>query len=248
MPHDTPRLWGNTDREEGDTGAVGGPRRARRLAAAILLAGLSMLVAIWWVINDIIVDERDGAIQHAAVDGRNLDIAFQEEITRILNADAVAMKAVADRMRAEPGRFDINAWAKAIPLLSQATLHASIIGPDGKLQSTTLQEGPAPLDLSDREHFRVHLDDRYQGIYVSQPVMGRMSHQITIQLSERVDAGDGKFLGVIVFALLPEQLTMLHRMIDLGQHGVLAVIGASDGVIRARFGPGLDGVMGTGAG
>lgn len=180
MPHDTARLWGKTDREEEYAIADGGRRRARRLAATVLFTGLLLLAAIWWGINDIVVDQRDSAVQHAVVDARNLDIAFQEEITNILNADAVAMKIVADRMRAEPGRFDINAWARDIPLLSRATLHASIIGPDGKLQSSTLQEDPEPLDLSDREHFRVHLDDHFKGIYVSRPVRGRLSHQVTI--------------------------------------------------------------------
>jgi PAS domain S-box-containing protein len=247
MPQDTAQLWGKTDREGEDAIADGGRRRARRLAGIVLLTGLLLLAVIWWVINDIVVEEQNSAIQNAVVDARNLDIAFQAEITRILNADAVAMKAVADRMRAEPGRFDINAWARDIPLLSEATLHASIIGPNGTLQSSTLQEDPAPLDLSDREHFRIHLNDRFKGIYVSRPVRGRLSHQVTIQLSQRAEGADGRFLGVVVFALLPEHLTMLHRMIDLGPHGVMAITGATDGVIRARFGPGSDGVLGTGA-
>lgn len=246
MPLDLPSFGLGVHRGRGHVPRDRDLSRARRLAGLILAAGVVLLVAIWWVIGGIIVDERAVAMQHAITDVSNLDIAFQEEITRILNADAAAMQAVADRMRAEPGSFDINAWAKEIPLLSQATLHASIIGPDGKLQSTTLEEHPPLLNLSDREHFRVQADGRFRGIYVSRPVMGRLSHHTTIQLSRRVEAPDGKFLGVIVFALLPEQLTTLNKSIDLGQHGVMAVIGATDGVIRARFGSGADGELGTG--
>ena len=247
MPLDLPSLSLGVRRGRANLTGDRDLSRARRLAGLILVAGLVLLAAIWWVIGGIIFDERDVAIQHAETDARNLNIAFQEEITRILNADAAAIQAVADRMRAEPDKFDINAWSKEIPLLSQATLHASIIGPDGQLQSSTFEAHPPPLNLGDREHFRVHLDSRSRGIYVSPPVMGRLSHRTTIQLSRRVDSVDGKFLGVVVFALLPEQLTTLHKSIDLGQHGVMGVIGASDGVIRARFGSGADGELGAGA-
>ena len=139
MPLDLPSLSLGVRRGRANLTGDRDLSRARRLAGLILVAGLVLLAAIWWVSGGIIFDERDVAIQHAETDARNLNIAFQEEITRILNADAAAIQAVADRMRAEPDKFDINAWSKEIPLLSQATLHASIIGPDGQLQSSTFE-------------------------------------------------------------------------------------------------------------
>jgi signal transduction histidine kinase len=69
-------------------------------------------------------------------------------------------------------------------------------------------------------------------------VVGRVSGQTTIQVSRRVEGAGGTFLGVIVFSLAPGQLTTLHRSIDLGPGGRLAVIGSTDSIIRARFGTG----------
>jgi hypothetical protein len=119
-------------------------------------------------------------------------------------------------MRIAHGAFDIHAWAREIPLLSNATIQAGIIGPDGRLVSTTLDPAREPIDLSDREHFRIHLDGRFQGIFIGKPVTGRVSHQITINETRRVDAEDGTFLGVIMFALSPADLTTLNTSIDLG--------------------------------
>ncbi|HEY1886963.1 MAG TPA: PAS-domain containing protein, partial [Roseiarcus sp.] len=137
-------------------------------------------------------------------------------------------------MRTARGAFDIHAWAPEIPLLSNPTIQAAIIGPDGRLVSTTLDPPPEPIDVSDREHFRIHLDGRFQGIFIGKPVMGRVSHQVTINVTRRVDAEDGSFLGVIMFALSPANLTTLNTSIDLGPHGTIALIGMDD-MVRARF-------------
>jgi hypothetical protein len=54
-------------------------------------------------------------------------------------------------------------------------------------------------------------------------VTGRVSHQITINVTRRVDAEDGTFLGVIMFALSPANLTTLNTSIDLGPRGSIAL-------------------------
>jgi len=223
-------------------------RRAWLIVGGIVATGVALLVVIWLSIGGIVHAEHDAAMRHAATEAANLDAAFQEELSHTLSADAAAMTMVAERMRTSQGQFDIHRWAQKIPQLTEATVQAAIIGPDGKLLSTTLDPHPQPIDLSDREHFRVHLDGHFKGIFVSPPVLGRVSHQTTIELSQRVEDADGRFLGVIAFSLLPGQLTGLHRAVNLGAHGLMAVVGTADGVIRARFSsadPG--GVLGSGA-
>ena len=64
-----------------------------------------------------------------------------------------------------------------------------------------------------------------------------------IQVSKRVDDANGHFLGILVFALAPDDLTTLHRSVDLGPHGLIALVG-TDGKLRARFGDGPDAGMG----
>jgi PAS domain S-box-containing protein len=189
---------------------------------------------------------REAAMDRARSEGRNLAAAFAGEVTQILDGAAGAMEIIARRMRDAQGRFDIHEWASEIPLLSSATMQGAIIGPDGRLVSTTLDPAPQPIDLGDREHVRVHLDSRFPGIFIGKPVVGRVSGKTTINVTRRVDADDGSFLGIIMFALAPANLTALHTQIDLGVGGTLTLVGL-DHTIRARFTPeNVDGLSSIG--
>ncbi len=209
-------------------------RRCRVTTIEIVAVGIIVILALWTAVAASITTAREAAMDRTRSEERNLAAAFADELTHILGGVAGAMEIVAQRMRTASGAFDIHAWAREIPLLSNATIHAGIIGPDGRLVSTTLDPAPEPIDLSDREHFRIHLDGRFQGIFIGKPVTGRVSHQITINVTRRVDAEDGTFLGVIMFALSPANLTTLNTSIDLGPRGSIALIGLDD-IVRVRF-------------
>ncbi|MBV8504482.1 MAG: PAS-domain containing protein [Alphaproteobacteria bacterium] len=209
-------------------------RRCRATTIEIVAVGSIVILAMWTTVAASITTAREAAMDRARSEGRNLAAAFADELTQILDGVADAMEIVAQRMRTTRGDFDIHAWAREIPLLSKATLQAGIIGPDGRLVSTTLDPVPEPIDLSDREHFRIHLDGRFQGIFIGKPVTGRVSHQTTINVTRRVDAEDGSFLGVITFALSPANLTTLNTSIDLGPRGSISLVGLDD-IVRARF-------------
>lgn len=215
-------------------------QRVRTHICIILTVGTCVIALLWLIMIDVIRNERHAAIVHAQAEANNLSAAFQGELCQTLNSVARAMAVVADHMRAAHGPFDVHEWAADIPLLATAAIQAGIIGPDGRVVSSTLEAHPAPIDLSDREHFRIHLDGKFHGLYISRPVVGRLSGQVSIQVSQRVDSDDGRFLGVVVFSLAPDQLTTLHKSIDLGPRGMLAVVGTSDQIIRARFSAGSE--------
>ena len=211
------------------------PRRhARQLKIGILAGGAILLVLFWSVVVISILLDRDAALQRAQSEAANLAAAFTDEVSDTVDGVDTDMEFLASRMRAQGSPVDIYAWADQIPKTSAGTLQAYFIGPDGKLVSNTLDPHPEAIDLSDREHFRVHLDGSFKGLFISEPVVGPVSEQATIQVSKRVEATDGRFLGVLVFSLLPSNLAPLHQSIDLGERGVMTLAGL-DGVLRARF-------------
>ena len=217
------------------TSANRDPRRhARTVSREIVAVGVIVILAMWSAVAISVLSARDAAMDRTRSEGRNLAVAFADEVTHVLGGVAGAMEVLAQRMRAERGHLDIYARAGEIPLLSQATIKGAIIGPDGRLVSTTLDPAPEPIDLSDREHIRVHLDGQFNGIFIGKPVTDRVSHEITINVTRRVDAEDGTFLGIIMFALSPANLTTLNQSVDLGRRGSITLLGL-DGIIRARF-------------
>jgi diguanylate cyclase (GGDEF)-like protein len=203
----------------------------RTTIRTIIIMGVVLIVGIWAVVAVSINTARETAMAHTRAETKNLATAFADEVTHILDGVAADMEVVAERMHA--GR-NLKGIFRDISLQQVATIQGAVLAPDGMLAATTLDPNPEPLDLSDREHFRVHLDGRFKGIFIGKPVTGRLSKQITIQVSRRVDGEDGRFLGVILFALSPAQLTTLQKSIDLGPNGVVTLAGI-DNIIRARF-------------
>jgi hypothetical protein len=169
-----------TDPRSGDEQETAGHpaaawRGARSQICLILTIGTCVIALLWLSVLGVIQTERRAAVEQARRDANNLSAAFQSELGQTLKSVARGMEAVAERMRAAPNQFDIHEWATEIPLLAAATIQGAIIGPDGRLLSSTLDAHPAAVDLSDREHFRVHLDGNFEGLYISKPVRGRVA-------------------------------------------------------------------------
>jgi signal transduction histidine kinase len=192
------------------------------------------VLAVSMLVMAVLVAEQHSALKRAEGDASNLSAAFEEQVRRVIDSVSGAMDILIWRIKAEGAAFNLSQWARQMPELAASTVQLGIIGPDGRLAATTLDPDPKPLDLSDREHFRVHRDDPNRGLFIGAPVRGRVSGQITIQVTKRLQAPDGSFAGVLVFSLDPDFLTTLHRKVDLGRAGSIALVGM-DGVIRARF-------------
>jgi signal transduction histidine kinase len=209
---------------------LSGRQLKRRMACFCLLIALAIMA----LVGAVVVEQREAAIQRAEGDAANLSAAFEEEVRRVMNNVSGAMDLLSQRIETEGAAFDLSEWTRQVPELAASTIQVSLIDEGGKLVATTLDPDPKPLDLSDREHFRVHRDSDHVGLFVGKPVRGRVSNVVTIQVTKRLNKPDGSFGGVLVFSLDPEFLTSLHRSVDLGQTGSIALVG-QDGIIRARF-------------
>jgi hypothetical protein len=98
--------------------------------------------------------------------------------------------------------------------------------------------GPQPtekMDLSDRDHFRFHLTSTDDQLFISKPVIGRVSGRWSIQITRRFLNPDGSFGGVVVGSLKPDYFTNLYDSIDFGSSASIALIG-SDGIVRSSGG------------
>jgi signal transduction histidine kinase len=200
------------------------------------VAGLTILtiVVIATLVGTVILEQRSAALARTHGNVANLSAAFEEQVRRTLDNAAGAMDLLKARIESQGAAFDLSEWAGHIPQLAASTLHVSIIDAEGRLAAATLDPDSTPADLSGNEHFRAHRDNPNAGLIIGKPVRGRVASSVTIEVSKRIGGDNGGFGGVLVFSLDPEFLTSLHRNVDLGQTGSMALIG-SDAVIRARY-------------
>lgn len=206
----------------------------RWLKLGVIAAVAAILLVMWALVLLSNGNARRAALASAGRDAENLSAAFADEVNRTMDDLAGAMSIVAEKVAAKNGDFNIYDIRDQITRMSHGVIQAGIIGPDGHLRSTTVDPHPAPIDLSDREHFRVQLDGSAHGLFIGKPVTGRISHQITIMLSQRIEDKNGRLLGVLAFGVAPASLTSLPQMIDLGRHGMIGLVGF-DNVVRAHF-------------
>ena len=101
-------------------------------------------------------DQRQTALDRASAHSANLSAAFEEQVRRVMDGVAGAMELIKQRIEKEGPDFDLSQWAPLIPGVAASTIQVSIIGPNGRLLSTSLSKKPEAIDLSDREHFRIH--------------------------------------------------------------------------------------------
>ncbi|MFP5515874.1 MAG: diguanylate cyclase [Alphaproteobacteria bacterium] len=100
----------------------------------------------------------------------------------------------------------------------------SIIGRDGRLSFSNLQKVTHHIDLSDREHFRVHLEQDRDFLFISRPLLGRVSQKWSIQFTRKIYNERGEFDGVIVLSVDPYHLGRFSESVSLGEKDVIALL------------------------
>jgi hypothetical protein len=121
-------------------------------------------------------------------------------------------------------------------VLSEIIVQVAIIDAKGIMRASNAGPQPAPpIDLSDREHFRAHLDSLDDRLFISKPVIGRVSGRWSVQLTRRFLNRDGKFGGVVVASLNPAHFTSFYNRIEFGSSTTVALLG-KDGEVRSSGG------------
>src|SRR5262245_43015763 len=132
-------------------------RRARRFQVAIVISVVVVILVLWAVVATSAIFSQQAAFERARSNAANLSAAFSEELTHSFDSVNATMEILATKIRAEGVAIDLRGWATQIPLMASGTVQAAIIGPDGRLISSSIDPDAAPVDLSAREHIRVHL-------------------------------------------------------------------------------------------
>jgi PAS domain S-box-containing protein len=206
---------------------------AARLPLAILLFGLTVLGGLWLGVLQAVHQQRTMALDQAARDSANLLVAFREHIGRTLTGLDQIMLAIKAEHTQSPDRFTLPTWLDNSAFLNGVAVQVSMVDAAGIVRANDRGLVREWIDVSDRPHFRHHLNPAAVQPYVSVPVLGRVSGRWTIQITRRLERADGTFDGVVAVSLDPAYLSQFFETAGLGPHGVVALIG-DDGIVRAR--------------
>jgi signal transduction histidine kinase/FixJ family two-component response regulator len=208
-------------------------RRFRRIAGAPgdLALVLGILVLIWASVWQQLHDEYSRAADDAVTDTGLLARVFEENVIRSIATVDQALQFVRASYAQDPTHFDLSAWARLSAFLSEQVLQISIIGPDGVMLQSNLGAATSRIDLSDRDHFRAHLGDAPDRLFISKPLLGRNSGKPSVQFTRRIIGLNGEFGGVVVVSLDPYYLARFYRALD--HSSIFVVLVGQDGIVRA---------------
>jgi signal transduction histidine kinase/HPt (histidine-containing phosphotransfer) domain-containing protein/ActR/RegA family two-component response regulator len=202
------------------------------MGARMALATAPIIILLWVGIGAFLAQKHTSDLDNANQTTRNLTHAFEENIRRTVEAiDTTIRAARVARMR-DPTRFDLLEWERDSGLTRELTLQLAIADRTGEIVLSNLQ-GPKAVKatIADREHFRIPRDTPGDDLFISRPVLGRVSHRWSVQFVRKLYDADGAFDGVIVASLDPAFLSRFYKSLDVGQ-GALLLLGR-DGIVRS---------------
>ncbi|MCG5239460.1 response regulator [Azospirillum doebereinerae] len=208
--------------------------RSKTLIVLVWLATVFLGASTWWAAWMLSERDQRDAMQRAERDTANLARIIAEQTTRaISSADRMLHVVGYDLQRLRNDNALLRDLMESASLDSDLLLQLAHVDRNGDLIQTSIDGAPAKVNLSDRDHFRVHKEGTVNGLFISRPVFGRASGKWSIQLSRKVDAPDGAFGGIIVASLDPFYFSRTFDDIDVGERGTIAIFGR-DGILRAR--------------
>ena len=191
----------------------------QRLLLALICVIASMWAAVAWDARKSEEDAHAQMRQQTAA----LAMAFADHTEAILQRSDHILLQLREDWLANPKIF-----AKAIThhqsLLGDTVFQIAVIAADGTLAFSNLASSSERVDLSDREHFKVHKDGApVDRLFVSRPVKGRVSGKWSIQLTRAIFDG-ARFAGVVVLSLDPGYFVRYYQRFDLGAQGVVSIV------------------------
>ncbi|MFC0397515.1 bifunctional diguanylate cyclase/phosphodiesterase [Paraburkholderia rhizosphaerae] len=209
----------------------------RRALLAIPALGVLVLVLLWTVIFARLSVEKESTYREAMASAGILSAALEQHTVKAIHQVDQITRFVKYEFEKSPGRFDLASTVEKGVVQSETLVQVSLIDEHGKLVANTAEPNPKPIDLSDREHFKVHEHENDDQLYISKPVLGRVSGHWTLQMTRRLNHQDGSFAGVVVVSEDPSYFTSdFYNNAAIGRDGVIAVISDNGTVLARRTG------------
>ena len=184
------------------------------------------------------------AADQAQRDVSNLTLAVEEQVKRtILGLDQVMVFAGLEFQQL-PNDADLERWAAHIPHLTNISVRLAVADTQGNIVAPTTPGRPngKPLNIADREHFRIQIERADAGLVIGRPILGHVTGRWVVPLSRRITDREGKLIGVTVLSLDPGYIQRTFAMLDVGPGGAVTLF-RDDGYILARS-PALPGMYG----
>ncbi len=215
--------------------APGTPAEAMRRGASLWVLCAVLLAAVWAGIGATIASTHRAAASERAALAASTAKGFSEYVgLHVLIVDRILLNLRETYPRSgtvpahEVLRLELGQMG---PML----LQVSVADASGAMVASSLPLQPA-VSIADRPHFQAFVGNPLDRLHFSQPVIGRVSKKMSLQLVRPLLGPGGELRGVLVASIDPLQLQQYFGSLDaFADGGAVTIVGRTDGVVRARF-------------
>ena len=208
------------------------PNSLRRRFAHTKLQTLLVVASLWLAFAVLTIWDANVEMRSARSGANALADALSAHTVRVIREAEQVAALVSWQVQNDGVSIPLAYYVSSGLLKLDVFVQVAVIDSHGYLRASTVA-GFTPINLSDREHFRIHVHNPSNALMVGAPVVGRISGKASLQLSQRISSLDGRFLGVVVVSVDPSYFTELYNGLRIGRDGVVAVVGTNDYIVRA---------------
>ncbi|MGN6667399.1 MAG: cache domain-containing protein, partial [Trinickia sp.] len=208
------------------------PKPMRRRFTHFKLQTLLLIASLWFAFATLTIWDANAEMRSAREGATALAEALSAHTVRVMREAEQVAALVSWQVQNDGVSIPLAYYVSSGLLKLDVFVQVAVIDSQGYLRASTIP-GFTPIDLSDREHFRIHVNNPSTELMIGRPVVGRASGKTSLQLSQRINSLDGRFLGVVVVSVEPSYFTELYNGLRIGKDGVVAVVGTNDYIVRA---------------
>ena len=194
--------------------------------APLLILLLLTTLLFWWYLLGSGDKLRHATISQAQLRAQQVNVAVSQAASMMFfNVDQAAIRLIESFQHDSRPVFNAKVAAVLKGFPRDSILQIGVIDADGYLSYSNLRASDR-IYLGDREHFRAHLDRTDNELFISKPMLGRVSHQWTIQFSKPIRS-EGQFRGVFVMSVATAYLHDKLVTLQLGDNDTISILRTS---------------------
>ena len=167
------------------------------IAAGALLMSLLFCSILAYTVNS--SNQHD--IEKIELQNKNFSHALNQYLSAAFQLVDYTLKEGRTEWMVSHRLKDHREFYKSFPNFKSLIIQVAVVDAQGILRATSVDATPDPVYLGDRLHFKAHVGSAADSLYISQPVIGRVSKRPAIQFSRPIFDSDGRFNGVIVVSI-----------------------------------------------
>ena len=202
------------------------------IVTVIALFSIALIGAIWIAIAVAVKVKRNDAVHAVIVNMENLSRAYERDTLLSLRSIDQIAKIVKAEYESTKGNVDLPSFLSRVLVPANEVLLVAIANEKGDVVAASSRDSLKNVNVSDRTHFKIHLTNALDDLYISKPLIGRVSKKESINMTRRIDHPDGSFAGTVIVSVDPANLTKFYSEPEFGRRGAVALLGR-DGDYRA---------------